>query len=117
MKAYVQYRIALCLHLEIYLVTSMLIFNETVTVDLVVFLALFADLATIAVAYDDAYFDQRPVEWQLPKIGIIFVIPGVLLALGTWVVRGAMFLPKGSITENFGSVQGILFLEISLTEN
>jgi H+-transporting ATPase len=117
MKAYIQYRIALCLHLEIYLVTSMIIINETVTVDLIVFLALFADLATVAVAYDNAHYEARPVEWQLPKIWIISVILGILLALGTWVIRGSMFLPNGGIIENFGSVQEILFLEISLTEN
>ena len=117
MKAYIQYRIALCLHLEIYLVTSMVIINETITVDLIVFLALFADLATIAVAYDNAHFEARPVEWQLPKIWIISVILGVLLAAGTWVIRGSMFLPNGGIIENFGSIQGILFLEVSLTEN
>jgi H+-transporting ATPase len=117
MKAYIQYRIALCLHLEIYLVTSMVIINETVTVELIVFLALFADLATVAVAYDNAHYEARPVEWQLPKIWIISVILGILLALGTWVIRGSMFLPDGGIIENFGSVQEILFLEISLTEN
>jgi H+-transporting ATPase len=117
MKAYIQYRIALCLHLEVYLVTSMVIINETVRVELIVFLALFADLATIAVAYDNAHFEARPVEWQLPKIWIISVILGVLLALGTWVLRGSLFLPNGGLIENFGSIQGILFLEISLTEN
>ena len=117
MKAYIQYRIALCLHLEIYLVTSMIIINETVRVDLIVFLALFADLATIAVAYDNAHYEQRPVEWQLPKIWIISVVLGVLLALATWVVRGSMYLPNGGIIQNFGSIQEILFLEISLTEN
>ena len=117
MKAYIQYRIALCLHLEIYLVTSMIIINETIETDLVVFLALFADLATIAVAYDNAHFEQRPVEWQLPKIWIISVILGVLLALATWVIRGTIYLPNGGIIELYGSVQEILFLEISLTEN
>ncbi|RDW60080.1 plasma membrane ATPase-2 [Coleophoma crateriformis] len=117
MKAYIQYRIALCLHLEIYLVTSMIIINETVVVDLIVFLALFADLATIAIAYDNAHYEQRPVEWQLPKIWIISVILGFLLAIGTWIIRGALFLPDGGIINNFGGIQGILFLEISLTEN
>lgn len=117
MKAYIQYRIALCLHLELYLVTSMLIINETIYVDLIVFLALFADLATIAVAYDNAHFEQRPVEWQLPKIWIISVVLGILLALGTWVVRGTLYLPNGGIIQNYGNVQGILFLEVSLTEN
>jgi len=117
MKAYIQYRIALCLHLEIYLVTSMIIINETVRSELIVFIALFADLATVAVAYDNAHSEIRPVEWQLPKIWIISVVLGVLLALATWVVRGTMYLPNGGIVQNWGNVQEILFLEIALTEN
>lgn len=117
MKAYIQYRIALCLHLEIYLVTSMIIINETISAELIVFIALFADLATVAVAYDNAHSEQRPVEWQLPKIWVISVILGIELALATWVVRGTMFLPNGGIVQNFGNIQEILFLEIALTEN
>jgi H+-transporting ATPase len=117
MKAYIQYRIALCLHLEIYLTTSMIIINETVSVDLIVFIALFADLATVAVAYDNAHSEARPVEWQLPKIWIISVVLGILLALGTWVIRGSLYLPNGGVVQNFGAIQPILFLEISLTEN
>ena len=35
-----------------------------------VFLAVFADLATIAIAYDQAHVEPRPVEWQLPKSGL-----------------------------------------------
>ncbi|CAG8015772.1 unnamed protein product [Penicillium olsonii] len=117
MKAYIQYRIALCLHLEIYLVTSMLILNESIRVELIVFLALFADLATVAVAYDNASFELRPVEWQLPKIWFISSLLGVLLALGTWVVRGTMFLRSGGIIQNWGAIQEVLFLEVALTEN
>ncbi|KAL1970818.1 hypothetical protein VTN77DRAFT_2652 [Rasamsonia byssochlamydoides] len=117
MKAYIQYRIALCLHLEIYLVTSMIILNESIRTDLVVFLALFADLATVAVAYDNASFEMRPVEWQLPKIWVISIILGILLAMGTWVIRGTMFLPSGGIIQNWGSIQEVLFLEVALTEN
>jgi len=117
MKAYIEYRIALCLHLEIYLVTSMIIINETIRVELVVFVALFADLATVAVAYDNAFSDERPVEWQLPKVWIISSILGVLLAAGTWVVRGALWLPNGGLVQEYGSVQEILFLEVALTEN
>ncbi|KFH43902.1 Plasma membrane ATPase-like protein [Hapsidospora chrysogenum ATCC 11550] len=117
MKSYVQYRIALCLHLEIYLTLSMIIINETIRTDLIVFIALFADLATVAVAYDNAYWDPRPVEWQLPKIWVVSVILGVLLAIATWIIRGTMFLPNGGIIRNFGSVQEVLFLQIALTEN
>lgn len=117
MKAYIQYRIALCLHLEVYLVTSMIIINETIRADLIVFIALFADLATIAIAYDNAHFEARPVEWQLPKIWLISVILGLLLAVGTWILRATLFLPNGGVIQNFGSPQEILFLEVSLTEN
>lgn len=117
MKAYIQYRIALCLHLEVYLVTAMIIINETIRADLIVFIALFADLATIAIAYDNAHFEARPVEWQLPKIWLISVILGLLLALGTWILRATLFLPNGGVIQNYGSPQEILFLEVSLTEN
>ena len=117
MKAYIQYRIALCLHLEIYLVTSMIIIKETIRADLIVFIALFADLATIAIAYDNAHFEARPVEWQLPKIWVISIILGILLAIATWVIRGTLFLPNGGLIQDYGYPQGILFLEVSLTEN
>ena len=117
MKAYIQYRIALCLHLEIYLVTAMIILNESIRVELIVFLALFADLATVAVAYDNASFELRPVEWQLPKIWFISVVLGILLAMGTWVVRASMFLRSGGVIENWGSIQAVVFLEVALTEN
>lgn len=49
-------------HLETFLVTSRIMMNETIHVDLVVFLALFADLATVAIAYDNAQYELRPTE-------------------------------------------------------
>lgn len=117
MKAYIQYRISLCLHLEIYLLLSICIRDEVIRADLIVFIALFADLATIAIAYDNAPAAKEPVEWQLPKIWTISTILGCLLAAGTWIVRGTLFLPNGGIVQNFGNLQLILFLEVSLTEN
>lgn len=80
MKAYIVYRIALCLHLEIYLTLSMIILNETIRADLIVFIALFADLGTIAIAYDNAPYANEPVEWQLPKIWIISTVMGALVS-------------------------------------
>lgn len=117
MKAYIQYRISLCLHLEVYLVLTILILNEVIRVDLIVFLALFADVATIAIAYDNAPHARAPVEWQLPKIWIISTVLGLLLAAGTWIIRGTLFLNDGGIIQNFGNTQEILYLEVALTEN
>ncbi|KAI9458885.1 plasma-membrane proton-e [Lactarius psammicola] len=116
-QAYIVYRIALCLHLEIYLTLSIIILNETIRADLIVFIALFADLGTIAIAYDNAPYARNPVEWQLPKIWLISTILGALLAAATWILRGTLFLDDGGIIQNWGSVQEILFLEVALTEN
>jgi H+-transporting ATPase len=116
MAAYIVYRIALCLHLEIYLTLSMIIRNETIRADLIVFIALFADLGTIAIAYDNAPFARAPVEWQLPKIWVVSTILGILLAAATWALRGTMFVNSGGVIQNWGSVQEILFLEVALTE-
>lgn len=44
MKAYMIYRIALCIHLEVYLLLSILILDEIIAADLIVFLAIFADV-------------------------------------------------------------------------
>jgi hypothetical protein len=58
---------------------------------------------------------------------------GVLLAVGTWILRGTLFngvIPGSNVdnlggciqgthgvVQNWGNVQGILFLEVGLTEN
>lgn len=117
MKAYIIYRIALCVHLQLYILLDILILNETIRVDLIVFLAIFADVATIAIAYDRAPYARQPVEWQLPKVWIISTIMGLLLAAGTWILRGTLFLHNGGIVQNYGSVQEVIFLEVALTES
>ena len=45
------------------------------------------------------------------------VILGIILAIGSWICLTTMFLPKGGIIQNFGAMDGIMFLQISLTEN
>lgn len=74
-------------------------------------------MATIAIAYDRAPYARQPVEWQLPKVWIISTIMGLLLAAGTWIIRGTLFLGDGGIIQNFGGVQEIMFLEVALTES
>ena len=74
-------------------------------------------MATIAIAYDNAPHARAPVEWQLPKIWFISTILGLMLAAGTWILRGTLFLNNGGVIANFGNTQEILFLEVSLTEN
>ena len=127
MYAYVVYRIALSLHLEIFLGLWIAILNQNLNLQLVVFIAIFADIATLAIAYDNAPFDRKPVKWNLPRLWGMSIVLGIVLAVGTWITLTTMFAGgirddkssnvMGGISQNFGTRDEILFLEISLTEN
>jgi len=129
MYAYVVYRIALSLHLEIFLGLWIAILNTSLNLELVVFIAIFADVATLAIAYDNAPFSKTPVKWNLPKLWGMSVLLGVILAVGTWITLTSMFPYQdnsneepgqgvyGGIVQNFGVRDEVLFLQISLTEN
>ncbi|EGX88827.1 Plasma membrane ATPase (Proton pump) [Cordyceps militaris CM01] len=119
MYAYVVYRIALSLHMEIFLGLWIAILNRSLNIELVVFIAIFADIATLAIAYDNAPFSQTPVKWNLPKLWGMSIFLGVVLAVGTWIALTTMLANdrNGGIVQNFGNLDEVLFLEISLTEN
>lgn len=119
MYAYVVYRIALSLHLELFLGLWIAILNESLNIKLVVFIAIFADVATLAIAYDNAPFSKTPVKWNLPKLWGMSVLLGLALAIGTWIALTTILAngESGGIVQNFGKRDPVLFLEISLTEN
>lgn len=119
MYAYVVYRIALSIHLEIFLGLWVVILNRSLNLELVVFVAIFADIATLAIAYDNAPFSKTPVKWNLPKLWGMSVLLGVVLAAGTWVTLTTMLVhdENGGIAQNFGVLDEVVFLEICLTEN
>ncbi|KAK3169962.1 plasma membrane H+-ATPase [Lepraria neglecta] len=62
MYAYVVYPIALSLHLELFLGLWIAIYGDVLEVQLVVFVAIFADIATLAIAYDNAPYSPKPVK-------------------------------------------------------
>ncbi|PWY86874.1 plasma membrane ATPase [Aspergillus heteromorphus CBS 117.55] len=119
MYAYVVYRIALSLHLEIFLGLWIATRNESLNLQLVVFIAIFADIATLAIAYDNAPFSSTPVKWNLPKLWGMSILLGIVLAVGTWVTLTTILAAgeNGGIMQNYGRRDEVLFLEISLTEN
>lgn len=47
------------------------------------------------------------------------MILGVVLAVGTWITVTTMYAhgPNGGIVQNFGNMDEVVFLQISLTEN
>ncbi|KAJ5584665.1 uncharacterized protein N7459_004465 [Penicillium hispanicum] len=119
MYSYVIYRIALSLHLEIFFGLWIAIMNEVLDLRLVVLLAIFADIATLAIAYDNAPYAQSPTKWNQPKLWGIAVILGLILAAGSWIAFGTMLLrgEEGGVIQKYGARDPVLFLEIALTQN
>jgi H+-transporting ATPase len=60
------------------------VFTSSVPADIGSFLAIFTDVATIAIAYDRAPYARQPVEWQLPKVWIISTIMGEFEVMARW---------------------------------
>ncbi|KAJ5963891.1 ATPase P-type K/Mg/Cd/Cu/Zn/Na/Ca/Na/H-transporter [Penicillium vulpinum] len=119
MYSYVVFRIALSIHLELFFGLWIMIKNETLDLRLVVLLAIFADVATLAIAYDNANYSQSPVKWNQPRLWGESVVLGFILAVGTWVTLGTILLQgeDGGVIEGWGSRDGVLFLEIALTQS
>lgn len=119
MYSYVIYRIALSLHLMLFFGLWICIRAEVMDIRQVVLLAIFADVATLAIAYDNAPFSISPVKWNQPKLWGIATILRLILAAGSWVAFGTMLLhgEAGGMVQNFGDRDGVLFLEITLTQN
>ncbi len=119
MYAYIVYRIALSLHLEIFLGLWIAIQNESMSLELVVFIAIFADIATLAIAYDNAPYSKTPVKWNLPKLWGMSILLGIVLAAGTWIALTTLIVggEHAGINQNFGHKDSILFLQICLSEN
>lgn len=124
MYSYVVYRIALSIHLLFFLGVWIAVFNQSLQIELVAFIAIFADIATLAIAYDNAPYSQRPVKWNLPKLWGLAVLQGIVLATGTWIAFTSM-LPEAAdggqvskgLVHDHGHLHGILFLQIALTQN
>ncbi|KAJ5825000.1 P-type ATPase [Penicillium robsamsonii] len=119
MYSYVVFRIALSIHLELFLGLWIAIKNETLDLRLVVLLAIFADVATLAIAYDNASYSQSPVKWNQPRLWGESIALGFILAAGTWVTLGTILLQgeDGGVIEGWGSRDEVLFLEIALTQS
>lgn len=120
MYSYVVYRIALSLHLEIFLGLWIAILNTSLNIELIVFIAIFADVATLAIAYDNAPYAPKPVKWNLPRLWGMSVVLGIILAIGTWITLTTTFVHGAhgrGIIQNFGVRDEVVFLQISLTEN
>lgn len=83
MYAYVVYRIALSIHLELFRGLWIAIYSDVLEVQLIASVAIFADIATLAIAYYKAPYSPKPVKWNLPVLWGTGFPMGLILFAGT----------------------------------
>ena len=129
MYAYMMYRIALSIHLLIFFSLWILIWQHVLDAVLVAFIAMFADVATLAIAYDKASFSKTPVKWNFFSLWSKAIVQGLILAAGSLIclitmghpvphVNGGDFIlqSKGIISSK-ADRHSVMFLQIVLTES
>ena len=129
MYAYMVYRIALSIHLLIFLTLWILIWGECLDPTLVAFIAMFADVATLAIAYDKASFSKTPVKWNFFRLWTKAIVQGLILVGGSLIcmitmrpsipnpATGFTHLDAVGIISRKGDYHAIMFLQIVLTES
>jgi H+-transporting ATPase len=78
MKSYATFRIAETLRVILFMTLSIIVFNfYPVTAVMIIILALLNDIPIMAIAYDNASIDPRPVRWKMREMLTISTILGL----------------------------------------
>lgn len=105
-----QYRIALSFHLLIYLAFAIITMDFVLDPSLVVFLAIFSDISSLAIAFDRAPYAMSPVRWNLRQMMTMSLAYACILVAGTFVIHSTVN------TSNWAPAQEVIFLEVTLTQ-
>lgn len=118
-RTYITYQAALSIHLQLYLGLWIVIANRSLKLELVAFLAVFSVIITTASAHDNALCSKTPMKPNVLQIWPRAILLGLFLAAGTWITVTTIYAhdQNGGIIENFGTLDGTVFLQISLTQS
>jgi H+-transporting ATPase len=78
MKSYATFRIAETLRIILFMTLSIVVFNfYPVTAVMIIILALLNDIPIMAIAYDNAPIDEKPVRWKMREMLTISTVLGL----------------------------------------
>jgi H+-transporting ATPase len=79
MKSYATFRIAETLRIILFMTLSIVVFNfYPVTAVMIIILALLNDIPIMAIAYDNAPIDEKPVRWKMREMLTISTVLGLI---------------------------------------
>ncbi len=87
MKSYAMYRISETCRLLLFLLLSMLVFNDhPLTAIMIILIALLNDIPIMMIAYDHMSIDKNPSSWNMKEILVISVGLAIIGVVSTFIL-------------------------------
>ncbi|MEZ4438807.1 MAG: plasma-membrane proton-efflux P-type ATPase [Polyangiaceae bacterium] len=111
MKSYAIFRISETLRVILFMTLSIVVFNfYPVTAVMIIILALLNDIPIMAIAYDNAKIESRPVRWEMPEVLTLAVVLGLAGVCSSFLIF--FLLEKYHLPQDL--IQAILFLKLDV---
>ncbi len=112
MNSYAIYRITETIRIMFFVVLAMLVFNfYPITAIMIILLAFFNDVPIMAIAYDNAWLDPKPVRWNMRRVLTVSTVLGLIGVVETF---GLLWFAKEWMHLNIGQIQSFIFLKLAI---
>lgn len=112
MMSYTTYRIAMTLSIMVFVVVTMLVYNDyPLTIIMIILLALLDDIPIMTIAWDNARLSPQPVRWEIDRLLAISILFGTLALAQSF---GLFYLARDVYGIGVSATRTMLFLRFIL---
>ncbi|PCI45518.1 MAG: plasma-membrane proton-efflux P-type ATPase [Proteobacteria bacterium] len=112
MNSYAIYRITETIRIMFFVVLAMLVFNfYPITAIMIILLAFFNDVPIMAIAYDNAWLDPKPVRWDMRRVLTVSTVLGLIGVIETF---GLLWIAKEWMQLSIDQIQSFIFLKLAI---
>ncbi|RMF37567.1 MAG: plasma-membrane proton-efflux P-type ATPase [Alphaproteobacteria bacterium] len=110
MNSYAIYRINETIRAMIFIVLSLILFGiYPITAVMIILLAIFNDVAIMAIAYDNTPLQRRPVRWEMRRVMTVASVMGLTGTLGSIAM---LLLARDVLALPLPQIQTYVFLKL-----
>ena len=111
MKSYAIFRISETIRVILFITLSIMIFNfYPVTAIMIIILALLNDIPIMAIAYDNAKVEQKPVKWNMVEVLTVATVLGLAGVTSTFL----LFFIMKELNFSQDLIQAVIFLKLDV---
>jgi len=112
MNSYAIYRISETIRIMVFVVLTMLVFDfYPITAIMIILLAFLNDVPIMAIAFDRAPRDKRPVRWKMQRVITVATAMGLVGIAGSF---GMLLLAKEWLHLDVAQIQTYVFLKMAV---